>query len=130
MDIREVLRVFSNQPLTHQLLAGLLKDYKRPNDKILSLKADGLIEPVKKGLYIAGRLLDSERPENALLANHILGPSYLSMESALAHYGLIPEKVFSVISMTTKASRKFQTSIGLYTYTNLPLLFMHSVLLP
>lgn len=121
MDIRTALRELSNQPLTHQLLAGLLKDYKRPNDKILSLKADGLIEPIKKGLYIVGRSLSSERPESALLANHILGPSYLSMESALAHYGLIPEKVFAVTSMTTKASRKFQTNIGLYTYTNLPL---------
>lgn len=121
MDIQAALRELSNQPLTHQLLAGLLKDYRRPNDKILSLKADGLIEPIKKGLYIAGRSLGAERPESALLANHILGPSYLSMESALAHYGLIPEKVFAVTSMTTKGSRKFQTNIGLYTYTNLPL---------
>lgn len=121
MDIQVALRALSNQPLTHQLLTGLLKDYKRPNDKILSLKSAGLIEPVKKGLYIAGKSLGAERPENALLANHILGPSYLSMESALAHYGLIPEKVFAVTSMTTKASRKFQTSIGRYTYTNLPL---------
>lgn len=121
MDIQTALRELSNQPLTHQLLAGLLKDYKRPNDKILSLKADGLIEPIKKGLYIVGRSLGAERPESALLANHILGPSYLSMESALAHYGLIPEKVFAVTSMTTKASRKFQPNIGLYTYTNLPL---------
>lgn len=121
MDIQAALRELSNQPLTHQLLIGLLKDYKRPNDKILSLKADGLIEPIKKGLYIIGRSLGAERPESALLANHILGPSYLSMESALAHYGLIPEKVFAVTSMTTKASRKFQTNIGLYTYTNLPL---------
>ena len=121
MDIRTALRELSNQPLTHQLLADLLKEYKRPNDKILSLKADGLIEPIKKGLYIAGRSLGAERPESALLANHILGPSYLSMESALAHYGLIPEKVFAVTSMTTKASRKFQTNIGLYAYTNLPL---------
>lgn len=121
MDIQAALKELSNQPLTHQLLAGLLKDYKRPNDKILALKADGLIEPVKKGLYIAGRSLGAERPESALLANHILGPSYLSMESALAHYGLIPEKVFTVTSMTTKASRKFQTNIGLYSYTNLPL---------
>ncbi|MFP5078952.1 type IV toxin-antitoxin system AbiEi family antitoxin domain-containing protein [Pedobacter sp. JCM 36344] len=121
MEIRTALRELSNQPLTHQLLVNLLKDYKRPNDKILSLKADGLIEPIKKGLYIVGRSLGSERPESALLANHIFGPSYLSMESALAHYGLIPEKVFAVTSMATKASRKFQANIGLYTYTNLPL---------
>jgi predicted transcriptional regulator of viral defense system len=121
MDIREAIAGKSHQPLTHQLLTDLLKRYKRPNDKILSLKAHGIIEPIKKGLYIAGRSIRSERPENALLANHILGPSYLSMESALSHYGLIPEKVFAVTSMTTKSSRKFETSIGVYTYTNLPL---------
>jgi predicted transcriptional regulator of viral defense system len=121
MDIREAIAGKSHQPLTHQLLTDLLKSYKRPNDKILSLKAHGIIEPIKKGLYIAGRSIRSERPENALLANHILGPSYLSMESALSHYGLIPEKVFAVTSMTTKSSRKFETSIGVYTYTNLPL---------
>lgn len=121
MDIRSKLAELSNQPLTHQLLVNLLKEYERPNDKILSLKASGFIEPIKKGLYIVGRLINSERPENALLANHILGPSYVSMESALSHYGLIPEKVFGVTSMTTKSSRKFQTSTGLYTYTKLPL---------
>ncbi|MCX2481340.1 hypothetical protein OQY15_19740 [Pedobacter sp. MC2016-15] len=121
MDIHRALREISNQPLTHQLLASILKDYKRPNDKILSLKVDGLIEPIKKGLYIAGRSLGSERPERAVLANHIFGPSYLSMDSLLAHHGLIPEKVFAVTSMTTKVSRKFQTNIGLYTYTKLPL---------
>lgn len=121
MDIRTALANYAHQPLTHQLLAHLLKDYKRPNDKILWLKAGGLIEPIKKGLYIVSRSIGLERPESALIANHVLGPSYLSMESALSHYGLIPEKVFTVTSMTTKASRKFETNIGQYTYTNLPL---------
>jgi len=121
MKIQTALAGKSNQPIPHQLLADLLKNYKRPNDKILALKADGLLEPVKKGLYIVGRSIGTERPENALLANHILGPSYLSMESALSHYGLIPEKVFAITSMTTKAPRKFKTKIGLFTYTYLPL---------
>ncbi|MCZ4221833.1 type IV toxin-antitoxin system AbiEi family antitoxin domain-containing protein [Pedobacter rhodius] len=121
MDVRVKLNNLANQPLTHQLLADLLKEYKRPNDKILSLKANNFIEPVKKGLYVVGQSVSSERPENALIANHILGPSYVSMESALSYYGLIPEKVFAVTSMTTKASRQFKTKIGLYTYTKLPL---------
>ncbi len=121
MDLRAQIADISSQPITHQVLVDLLKDYKRPNDKIQLLKAAGLIEPIKKGLYIAGRSIGSQRPESALIANHILGPSYVSMESALSHYGLIPEKVFAVTSMTTKASRKFATQIGLYTYTYLPL---------
>jgi predicted transcriptional regulator of viral defense system len=121
MDIRAAIEDKSHQPLTHQLLIDLLKDYKRPNDKIRSLMAHEMIQPIKKGLYIAGRSIRTKRPESALLANHILGPSYLSMESALSHYGLIPEKVFTVTSMTTKSSRKFETGVGLYTYTNLSL---------
>gem|GEM_PF-3896001 len=67
----------------------------------------------QKKLYTAGRYLGSGRPESALLANHILGPSYLSMENAFAHNGLIPEKVFVVTSITTKTSRKFRTKSGL-----------------
>lgn len=121
MDIRNLLAELSSQPLTHQLLADLLKNYQRPNDKILAMKSAGLIEPIKKGLYIVGSAIRSERVESALLANHILGPSYVSMDSALSHYGLIPERVFSVTSMTTKASRKFETNFSLFTYTNLPL---------
>lgn len=121
MDIKQVIASYSEQPLTHQLLVSLLKDYKRPNDKIKALKTDGIIEPVKRGLYISGKAVNSGRPENGLLANHILGPSYVSMDSALSYYGLIPEKVFVTTSMTTKASREFDTSAGLFTYTYLPL---------
>lgn len=121
MDIKTHIANISSQPITHQLLVSLLKAYKRPNDKIQSLKAEGLIRPIKRGLYIAGKDVGLIRPENALLANHILGPSYVSMESALSHYGLIPERVFAITSMTTKASRQFDTELGLYTYTYLPL---------
>lgn len=59
-------------------------------------------------------------PESSLIANHIYGPSYLSMETALSHYGLIPERVYTVTSMTTKPSKDFRTSIGLYSYSHLP----------
>ena len=51
-----------------------------------------------------------------LIANHIYGPSYVSMESALRFYGLIPEQVFSVRSMTTNRSRRFTNSIGIFEY--------------
>jgi hypothetical protein len=121
MDYIEDLRRLAQQPLTHQLLASLLKSFKQPNDKIHKLIRHGLIEPIKKGLYVAGARLNSGRPEPFLLANHILGPSYVSMETALAYYGFIPERVYEIASMTTKAPRKFNTSMGTFTYTRLPL---------
>jgi hypothetical protein len=40
----------SSQPIAHQALVDFLKDYRRPNDKIQMLKADGFIESIKKSL--------------------------------------------------------------------------------
>jgi hypothetical protein len=122
MDFRAVLRRFSNQPLSHQLLVSIFKEYERPNDKIYQLAKEGVIQSVKKGLYVAGPALNiAKKPEPFLLANHILGPSYVSVETALSYHGLIPERVYEIASMTTQAPRKFNTPLGTFTYTRLPL---------
>lgn len=121
MDYRAAIRNYSNHPIPHQVIYALLRHYRRPNDKIHSLLSQGVLESVKKGLYIAGPALTFVKPEPFLLANHILGPSYVSLDTALSFHGWIPERVFEIASMTTKASRKFDTTMGLFTYTHLPL---------
>src|SRR5690606_15527355 len=121
MDIIRTIDLYADQLLPHHLLLSWLKDYKRPNDKILGLKAQGFLEPLKKGLYIAGPSVTDKKPDLSLVANHLLGPSYVSVETALSHYSLIPERVYEVSSMATKASRSFNTVLGMFTYTRLPL---------
>lgn len=106
--------------MPHQVVVSWLGGYKRPNDKIKAMGGEGLLLPIKKGLYIAGPIFDA-RPEPFLVANHILGPSYISMESALFYYGMIPERVYSIISMTIKLSKSYDTPIGRFIYTRLPL---------
>lgn len=113
------LQQYANQPIPHFLLVNLLGDYKSPNDKIHELTKSGYLEPIKKGLYILGEKLSSSTPEPFLLANQIYGPSYVSMESALSFYGMIPEQVFGVSSMTTKPSKIFKNVIGTFTFLNL-----------
>ena len=121
MKILQSIRNLSSQPLTHQLLTSLLKDYKRPNDKIHELISAGIIEPVKKGLYLPSAKISENRTEPFLLANHMLGPSYVSFDSALSYHGLIPERVFEVSSATIKASRRFETSTGTFSFIRIPL---------
>jgi hypothetical protein len=121
MDFSKLLSSFEGQPITHQILTSLLRQYKRPNDKIKTLKDKGIIKSVKRGIYIPGENANMQMPESSLIANHIYGPSYLSMETALSHYCLIPERVYAVTSMTIKPSKDFRTSIGLYSYSYLPL---------
>ncbi|MBL4675370.1 MAG: hypothetical protein JKY70_04070 [Mucilaginibacter sp.] len=120
MEIRDYIADYATQPITHQLLISILKDYKRPNDKIKALRANGLLQSLKKWLYVAGPNIRSSKPENRLLANHIYGPSYVSMDTALAYYGLIPERVYEIASMTSKHSKTFQTPVGTFSYTHLP----------
>ncbi len=120
MDIVQTLRAYRNQPITHQLLMDSLAEYKRPNDKVYELLKSGVLRSVKRGIYLPGPILASEQPEPFLLANHILGPSYVSLDAALSFHGLIPEQVFEVSSATTKASRKFSTQVGVYSYIRLP----------
>lgn len=65
-----------------------------------------------RGLYA----LKNRSPHPWLVANRLLRPSYVSLETALAHYGHIPESVHAVTSVTPKTSKTYE-SLGLhFTY--------------
>ena len=121
MELAQSIRQYASVPIPHHLMIWLLKDYQQPNDKIHYLLKKGILEQVKRGLYIAGPAIQGVQPDPFLLANHLLGPSYISLESALSYHGLIPERVYAVTSVTTKATREFTTPLGTFTYTRLPL---------
>ena len=53
------------------------------------------------------------------IANEIYKPSCLSDLWALSYYGLIPEKVTSFTSVTTRVTRSFHNLYGAYTYSSL-----------
>src|SRR5690606_20956683 len=120
MDFRYLVKPYDNVPFTRQLMLDLLRDYKRPNDKISELIKKGELILLKKGLYIPGPNTDLQGPEPFLIANHLWGPSYISFESALSYWGLIPERVYEVGSATMKLSRKFMTAKGRFIYRYLP----------
>lgn len=118
MTFRHAIEEYAEEPLTRQIMMDLLKDYKRPNDKINELVKKGELTSIKKGLYVAGPKINIARPEPFLIANHLWGPSYVSMEVALSYWGLIPERVFEISSLTIKTSKIYKTSIGRFSYTN------------
>ena len=121
MDILLKLQQYAEQPIPTQLLLGLLKSYKRPYDKIVSLVEHGYLVQLRRGLYMTTRLVNSTMPETFLISNHLLGPSYVSIDSALFHWGLIPERVYEVTAVSNKLSKKFKTPLGIFSYTHIPL---------
>lgn len=121
MEILWKIYNHADQVLPHQLLISWLKDYKRPNDKIKALIDKEVLIPLKRGFYAVGPIVSDNKPNLFGVANQLLGPSYVSLEAALSFHGLIPERVYEISSMTTKASHSFDTPLGLFSYTHLPL---------
>ena len=76
------------------------------------LKKNGYIVSVKRGLY---QLADEQIPD-VYVANKIYAPSYVSLEFALSYYGVIPETVYEITSVTTKATRRFETLGKIFSY--------------
>jgi hypothetical protein len=103
-------------PVDYALMGSIFRGYKSPRNKIANLETEGKLIRLKRGLYVVSPDVSGELLSTELIANHIYGPSYISMESALTYYGLIPESVHIVKSMTTKRSRVFENSISRFDY--------------
>ena len=103
----------------YNLLLHALRDYKKPRDKIRGLLKDKDIVRVKKGLYVLGK--EYNKPYNKfILANLIYGPSYITGQTALAFWNMIPERVELTISMTMKRKKQFETPVGRFAYLYCP----------
>jgi predicted transcriptional regulator of viral defense system len=78
----------------------------------------GYLEKVRNGFY---RLQKQQLTQDVLflVAGKIYAPSYVSLESALSFYGLIPESVFTITSVSILKTRTFETPIGRFDYRNL-----------
>lgn len=79
----------------------------------------GKLVRLKKGLYV---LNDEDRkitPSRQFLAAELYQPSYISMEYALSYYGIIPERVVDVTSITTRKTMSFTNVFGTFRYQHI-----------
>lgn len=102
------------------------KDGENLNYWIKKLLEKGEIIALKKGLYVSKLYLLSLEKNLGLkeqyleyLANIIRYPSYISMEYALAKFGVIPEGVYAITSITTKTPRAYKNKLGNFIYKNI-----------
>lgn len=76
---------------------------------------EGTLIQLKRGLYLLN-VPGVQKPPDFFLSNRIIFPSYVSMESALSYYDLIPEAVYPVVSVTTRKTNRFDTKAGSFFY--------------
>lgn len=71
---------------------------------------------LKRGVYLIDHL-----PIDAFeIAQHLYGPSYISLESALSYHGWIPEAVYITTSVSAKKNPTIRTPIGIFSYDHTP----------
>ena len=82
--------------------------------------AGGEIIQIRRGLYCLAPKYRKKNIDPLALAEHIHGPSYISLESALSWHGWIPEAVYTVTSVALGKSKEFRTPLGVFSYTPVP----------
>lgn len=100
-SVREFSKIFKVKPSTAR--SFLIRNSKKEDSHILKLK---------RGIY-----LFSLNPVIKLeIANKLYQPSYISFETALSHYNIIPEIVYTITSATTKRSKEFSIRDSIFKY--------------
>ncbi len=120
MDFTVLLRIVGEEPVfeTGLLLAGDV----HPADVRQQLSRwvkKGWVHQLRRGLYVLAPPFQKVRPHPFLVANRLVSGSYVSLHSALAHHGIIPEYVPVTTSVTSGRPGCWDTALGCFEYRHL-----------
>ncbi len=79
---------------------------------------NGWIKRIRRFWY-ADSSFNPEGYDYFFIANKIYSPSYISLESALSHYGFIPETTMQITSVSTRKTNLFDTQFGVFSYKSI-----------
>jgi predicted transcriptional regulator of viral defense system len=105
--LRSLPHVFS----TAEAVAILAQQYKAPLKALEGLEHRNTVVRIRRGQYALRAGFDP-----FLAANLIHTPSYISYETALAFYGLIPERVELILSVVDGRPLELKTTVGDFSY--------------
>ncbi len=113
MKFLDLVHLVADEPVfeTGLLLAGGVdpRDVRR---QLSRWTKAGRVYQLRRGLYMLAPHYQKVKPHPFVVANHMVRGSYVSCQSALAHYGLIPEYVPVVTSVTTGHPGSWSTPVG------------------
>ena len=78
-----ILTTLGNIPVTSSVIASLYPDVKTKFVKVAQLERAGEIIRLRRNLFVANPEETGLPLSSGLIANHLLAPSYVSMQTAL-----------------------------------------------
>ena len=79
------------------------------------LRKEGILERIAKGVYC----LKDSRPADFEISNFLCRPSYISLESAMAYYGILIQLPLTITSVTPKRAKKIHAGNIEFAYSHL-----------
>jgi predicted transcriptional regulator of viral defense system len=120
MKFEELLHILKDEPIfeTSLLLAGDVNppEIRRQLSRWTKAKK---IHLLKRGLYTLAAPYRQKHPHPFYIANRLLRGSYVSCQSALAYYGMIPEYTASITSVTVRRPGMWSTTFGRFEYRHI-----------
>ncbi len=117
MEFLELLQIVGDEPVfeTGLLLAGDV-DPANVRRQLSRWVKSGRVYQLRRGLYALAPPFQKVKPHPFLVANRMVRGSYVSLQSALAHHGLIPEAVPVTTSVSARRAARWDTLLGVYQY--------------
>ncbi len=95
------------------------EDNQVVRNQIRRWQVQDLLIKIRKGVYILNKNDRKINPSKLFIANQLYGPSYVSLEYALNLYGLIPERVVDITSISTRKTKDFHNELGVFIYRHI-----------
>lgn len=127
MEFKQLLEKVGEEPVfeTSLLLAGEANPAALPM-QLSRWVNDGKIIQLRRGLYTLGSPYRKKEPHPFFIANRLQPASYISLQSALAHYHLIPDAVVEITSITSVRPRCWHTPLGVFRFRKVKQDWFHS----
>ena len=121
MKLWDLLSKVGDEPLfeTGFLLAGDVEPAE-VRRQLSRWVARGRVVQLRRGLYALAPPYRKSEPHPFVVANRLVRGSYVSLQSALAHHGLVPEHVPVVTSVTTGRPQRRENVFGAFEYHHCP----------
>jgi predicted transcriptional regulator of viral defense system len=120
MEFKNLIEIAGDEPVfeTSLLLAGEVDpaDVRRQLSRWTKAKQ---LYQLRRGLYALTPPFQKIKPHPFVIANRLVRGSYVSCQSALAHYGLIPEYVPTITSVTAGRPARWETPLGTFEFRHL-----------
>ncbi|MCQ2397293.1 MAG: hypothetical protein MJ106_06320 [Lentisphaeria bacterium] len=117
--MRNLREIIETDIFDYLQLTAALSEYSNVRCKIGRMLSNGEIIRLRKGLYTFPAYMRKHPLNSGIVASMLHGPSYLSLDYALSFWGMIPESVCTVTSVTTTRPRVFLTPVGRFEYLSM-----------